>query len=92
MKWTLKPSYMAQKMFDNHLVDIHKFKTTLTLNKSVYAGICILELSKLAMYKFHYDYIKSKYGSKLRLLFTDSSNLVFEFETENVYDNFCKNK
>ena len=83
---------MAQKMFDNHLVDIHKFKTTLTLNKSVYVGICILELSKLAMYTFHYDYIKSKDGSKLRLLFTDSNNLMFEFETANVYENFCKNK
>ena len=53
--------------------------------------MCILELSKLPMYKFHYDYIKNKYGNKLRLLFTDTDRLVYEVETENCYDNFSKN-
>ena len=54
--------------------------------------MCILELSKEPVYEFHYDYIKSKYGNKLRLLFTDAGSLMYEIETENVYDDLSKNK
>ena len=62
---------MSLKIFDNDLVVIVKNKITLTLNKPAYIGMCILELSKVLMYKFHYDYMKNKYGNKSRLLFTD---------------------
>ena len=48
-----RPSYMSQKIFDNNLVAIRKNKVTLTLNKPAYVGMCILELSKVLMYKFH---------------------------------------
>ena len=54
LKWTSKPSYMSHKIFDNDLVAIRKNKVTLTLNKSAYIGMCILELSKVLMYEFHY--------------------------------------
>ena len=43
LKWTSKPSYMSQKLFDNDLVAIPKSKVTLKLNKLVYTGICIHE-------------------------------------------------
>ena len=82
--------YVAQKQFDNDLVAIHKISTTLTLKKPAYVGMCILEFSKVPMCEFHYDYIKNKYGNKLRLLFTDTGNLMYEIETKNVYDNFSK--
>ena len=63
LKWTSKPSYLSQKLFDNNLVAIHKNKVTLTFNKSAYVGMCVLELSKVLIYEFHYDYIKNKYGN-----------------------------
>ena len=47
LKWTSKPNHITQKIFGNDLVAIHKVKTTLTLNKPVYLGIYILELSKI---------------------------------------------
>ena len=59
---------MSYKLSDNGLVVIHKNKVTLTLNKPTYIGMCILELSKVLMYEFHYDYLKNKYGSNSRLL------------------------
>ena len=40
--------------------------------------MCILELSKVLMYEFHYDYIKIKYGNNAKLLFTDSDRLMYE--------------
>ena len=63
LKWTSKPSYMSH----NDLIVIHKNKVALKLNKPAYIGMCILELSKVLIYKFHYDYIKNKYGNNSRL-------------------------
>ena len=57
LKWTSKPSYMLHKIFNNDLVAIHKSKVTLILNKPAFVGMCILEFSKVLMYKFYYDYI-----------------------------------
>ena len=61
LKWTYKPIYMSHQIFViySYLVVIRKSKVTLTLNKPAYIGMCILELSKVLMYKFHYDYIKT---------------------------------
>ena len=55
---------MSHKIFDNNLVVIPKSKVVLKLNKPAYIGMCILKLSKILMYEFHYDYIKNKYRNK----------------------------
>ena len=60
------------------------------LEKPIYVGFSILDLSKLLMYEFHYKYIKRKYDTKL--LFTDLDSLVYETETENAYEDFYKDK
>ena len=73
LKCISKPSYMSHKIFDNNLVAIRKSKVALKMNKPAYIGMCIMELSRVLMFEFHYDYIKNKYGNKLKLLFdTDS--------------------
>ena len=54
--------------------------------------MCVLELTSVRMYEFHYHYIKQKYDSKWRLLVADTDSLMHEIETYNVYDNFSKNK
>ena len=55
---------MSQKIVDIGLVPIHKSKFALKLNKPANVGKCILNLSKILMHKFHYDYIKNKYANK----------------------------
>ena len=57
---------MLQKIFDNYLGIIRKGKVTLMLNRQAFTGMGILDLSKVLMYDFHYDYIKNKYGSNFR--------------------------
>ena len=84
----IQPIYVSLKIFDNDLVAIHKKKVTLTLNKPAYIGICILELSQLLMYEFHYDSIQNKYGKNSRLLFTDTDTLLYETKTEDIYKDF----
>ena len=48
LKWTSKPSYMSQKIFDNNLVEIHENNVTLTLNQPAYIEMCILGLNKVS--------------------------------------------
>ena len=65
-------------------------KTSLLMNKPVYLGACILDLSKTIMYDFHYNYIKPMYGNKAKLLFTDTDSLMYEIETEDFYKDISK--
>ena len=85
-----KPSSVSQKIFNKNFVAIHEIKPVLILNKPIYVGSSILNLNKLLMYGFHYKYIKSKYSANL--LFTDTDSLVYEMKTEDIYENFYKNK
>ena len=83
---------MSYKIFENALVAIRKNKVTLTFNKPAYNGMCILELSKVLMYGFHYDYIKNKYGNNSKLLLTDTDSLMYEIKIEDIYEDFSSNK
>ena len=84
-KLTSKPTYVSSKIFNENLLAVHKIKEALTLNRPAYVGMCILDLSKTLMYNFHYNYIKSKYGDRAKLLFTDMDSLTYEIEAEDVY-------
>ena len=84
-KLVAKPNFRSRKSFSENLVSVHMKKTSLTMNKPVYLGMCILELSKTIMYDFHYNYIKPKYGEKAKLLITDTDSFMYEIETEDFY-------
>ena len=56
-------------------------KREITMNKPVYLGQAILDLSKTLMYEFHYDYMRSKYGSKVNLCYMDIDSFVYEIKT-----------
>ena len=75
VKCISKPSFVSQKIFSKNILEI---KPVLTLNKLIYVGFSILDLSKLLMYEFHYKYIKSKFDAKL--LFTGIDSLVYEIK------------
>ena len=76
---------VSKPTFDENLVAVHKIKEVLTLDRSAYVGICILDLFKRLMYDFHYNYIKLKYGEKAKLLFTDTDSLCYEIESKDAY-------
>ena len=89
-KLSAKPNFKSCKIFNENLISVHMKKTSLTMNKPVYLGMCILDLSKTIMYDFHYQYIKPKYGTKAKLLFTDTDSLMYEIETEDFYKDISK--
>ena len=78
-----KPSFVSQKTFSKNFVAIHKIKPLLTLNKPIYVGFSILDLSKQFMHNFHYRYNKNKFDAKL--LFAEDS-LFYDIKTEDVYE------
>ena len=71
-KLVSKPNLHHRTIFSENLVAVRMRKTKLTMNKPVYLGMCILDLSKMLMYDFHYNYIKPKYRS----LFTDTESVM----------------
>ena len=84
-KLVAKPNYESRIFLNENLVSVHMKKTSLTMNKPVYLGMCILDLSKTLMFDFHYKYIKPKYGNKAKLLFTDTDSFLYEIQTEDFY-------
>ena len=78
------PRLKSWKIFNENLVGVHIYKTKVVLNKPIYVGASILDLSKLLMYDFHCN-VKKKYGDKLKLLATDTDSLKYEIETEDLY-------
>jgi hypothetical protein len=83
-----KPMLKSFTIINEHLVGVEKMKKIVKLDKPIYVGFSILELSKLHMYEFYYDVLKKKYGDKLRLLQTDTDSLITYIETEDVYKDF----
>ena len=84
-KLVAKPNFKSRKIFSENLISVHMKKTSLTMNKPVYLGMCILELSKTIMFDFHYKYIKPKYRNNAKLLFTDTDSFLYEIQTEDFY-------
>ena len=88
LKYTSKPTYITNKIFGKDYAAIHEIKLVLIHNKPIYAGFTALDLSKLKMYGFHYNFIKKNFH--VELLFTDTDSLAYEIKSENVYEEFFK--
>ena len=84
-KVAAKPNSDCGTIFDENLIAVHMKKTKLYFNMPVYLGMSIPGLSKSLMYDFHYNYFKTKYGNKAKLLFTDTDSLAYEIKTKYFY-------
>ena len=80
-----KPSVTSFKIFSENFAAVDMIKTNLVLNRPIYLGMCVLDLSKTVMYDFHYNYIKARYGAKAKLLLTDTDSLCYQIETQDIY-------
>ena len=65
-------------------------KVNLKLNKPIYVGFSILEMSKILMYDFHYNKMKARYEENIKLLFTDTDSLCYEIKTEDIYQDMAE--
>ena len=86
----MKPNFKDGYPFSKHLFAVEIGKTEIKMNKPVYLGQAILDLSKTLMYEFHYDYMRPKYGSKFNSCYMDTDSFVYEIEAEDFYKNIAK--
>ena len=82
IKYTSRPTFVNWEVFKNNLAAIHEKKICLTLNKPIYIGFTVLEISKWEMYNFHYHFMIRKFNTKL--FFTDTDSLCYELYKKNV--------
>jgi hypothetical protein len=85
-KLVANPGFISRRIFNEHLAAIHRTKAKLTLNRPIYVGMTVLDLSKLLMYDFYYNDIKKQYGNNVQLLYTDTDSLLLEINTDNIYE------
>ena len=67
-------------------------KTVLTLNRPIYVGMTILDLSKTLMYDFFYNHLRVKYGEDVKLCMTDTDSFLVEIKTKDLYKDMQKDK
>ena len=90
LKYTSRPAYVTHKLFNKNFAAVHEIKPVLILNKPIYVGFTVLDLSKWLMYDFHYNFIKKNFSAEL--LFTDTDSLTYEIKSENIYKDLYKRK
>lgn len=81
-----KPTYHRSIAFDNDLVAVEFSRTKVKLNKPIYVGTSVLDLSKELMFSFYYDVLYPRYGGQLKLLYTDTDSLILLIETEDLVE------
>ena len=80
-----KPNYLTTKFFMENLLTIKLKKKQVHMNKPVYWGLPILDLSTILIYEIWYDYAKPKYGEKEKLYYMDTDSFFLYIETDNIY-------
>ena len=84
-KYAREPNMKNIKYFSGSLLATEMRKTEITMNKPVYLGQAILDISKTLMYEFYYEYMKPKYGNKVKLCYTDTDSSIMQIFTDDFY-------
>jgi hypothetical protein len=87
MKLASKPQFESFKIINEETVLFDRVRKTVTLNKPMYAGFCILEISKAIMFNFHYNVMQKRFpAGSLKVLFTDTDSLCYSSRCQDAYD------
>ena len=85
-KLVSEPNYHTFNLIGEDLSIIEMKKTKVKMNKPIYLGLSILEISKILMYEFWYDYMKPKYGNDVKLCYMDTDSFIMNIKTNKFYE------
>ncbi|KYM95309.1 DNA polymerase [Cyphomyrmex costatus] len=86
-----KPNFCSRSIFSENLVAVELRKLEVTMNKPIYVGMCILEISKIRLYDFHYEHMVPLYRDKCTLMYTDTDSLIYFLKCFNAYEDVKRN-
>jgi hypothetical protein len=89
-KLIAKPTFKYFDIINENLTLIEMSRPKITLNKPIFTGFCVLELSKELMYTFLYDVIKERYGEKSNVLFSDTDSFCLHIQTDDLYEDMLQ--
>ena len=84
-KLVSEPNYHTINLISKDLSIIEMKKTKVKMNKPIYLGLSILEISKIFMYEFWYDYMKPKYNDNVRLCYMDTDSFVLHIKKKKIF-------
>ena len=90
LKTVMKPNFKSGTLLGPDLMGCEMGKIKVVMNKPVYLGQAILDLNKIIMYEFHYDYMIPKYGNRIKLCYMDTDSYVYDIKTEDFYKDIAE--
>ena len=84
-KLVSEPNYHTINLISEDLSIIEMKETKVKMNKPIYLGLSILEISKILMYEFRYDYMKPKYDNNVKLCYMDTDTFIMDIKTNDFY-------
>ena len=88
-KLVSEPNYHTINLISEDLSIIEMKKTKVKMNKPIYLGLSILEISKILMYEFWYNYMKPKYDNKAKLCYMDTDSFIMNIKTKYFYEDIA---
>ena len=89
-KLVSEPNYHTVKRISENLSISEMKKVKVKMKKPIYLGLSILEISKIIMYEFWYDYVKKKYGDMVKLCYVDTDSLIMNIKTKDFYKDIAQ--
>ena len=90
LKTVMKPNFKSGTLLGDDLMGCEMGKVKVVMNKPVYLGQAIIDLSKIIMYEFHYDYMVPKYGEMIKLCYMDTDSYVYDIKTADFYKDIAE--
>ena len=88
-KLVSEPNYHTINLISEDLSIIELKKTKVKMNKPIYLSLSILEISKILMYEFWYDYMKPKYNNNVKLCYMDTDSFIMDIKTNDFYEDIA---
>ena len=85
-----EPNFYTTKFFTKHLLPIEVRKFQILMNKPLYIGLSISDISKTVMYECSHNYVKPKYGEKAKLCYMDIDSFIVHVKTDDICKRLCR--